>query len=142
MKISIVIFLSCVSALAEDPGVRLVSTVTTTNSLGIYTTETFTRGGQTNLVRMTGVKDGTIVYASHSFFHCGNLVATSIGTPNPTSFHTRDGLPYQVSLEFWPSRDVRGLHINGKDFNEMFHATNGVFYPAPDSELGVKDHIK
>lgn len=142
MKTLIIILLSCVSAFAEDTGVRLVSTATTTNSLGIYTTETFTRGGQTNLVRMIGVKDGVVVYTSHRFFFCGNLVASTIGAPYPGSFDIKDGLPCQVSLTFAPSKDVSSLHINSKDFNEVFFATNGVFSPAPDSYLGNRNSQK
>ncbi len=133
----------CVSALAADTGVRVVSTVTTTNSLGIYkTTETFTRGGQTNLVRMTGSQGGVVVHLSHHFYHHGDLVAIIVGTPNPVRFEPQPGLPYQLDLEIWPSKEVRCLHVNGKDFNERFDATNGVFHPAPDSDLGIKDHKK
>ena len=124
------------SALAADTGVRPVSSVTTTNRSGaVYTTETFVRGSDTNLVRTTGLQGGAVVYLSHRFYHNGDLVASTVVTPNGSDFQTMDRLPYQVSLTFWPSKEVRNLHINGRDFNERFDATNGVFYPAPDSDL-------
>jgi hypothetical protein len=140
MKILTIILLSCVSALAADNGVRLVSSVATTNSLGIYTTETFTRGSQTNLVRVTGSQGGVVTYLSHQFYHHGHLVAVITGTPNPSSYDIADGLPCQISLRFAPSKDISSLHINSKDLNERFDVTNGVFYPAPDSELGNWGH--
>src|SRR2546429_222120 len=60
MKRLILYLLLCVSALAADIGVQLASTVTTINGMGKVTKETFTRGGQTNLVRWTMV-EGSVV---------------------------------------------------------------------------------
>jgi hypothetical protein len=127
------------SALPADTGVQLVSAVTTTNRMGgVYTEETFTRGGKTNLVRQTLIRDGVVVTRVHEFYHHGDLVAVIQGNPNPVRFDPKPGLPYQLGLDFAPSKE--SLHINGKDFNEAFYATNGVFYPAPDSDLGNWDH--
>jgi hypothetical protein len=140
MRTLIVFLLLCVSALAANTGLRLVSTVTTTNRMGVDTTETFTRGGQTNLVRVTESQGGVVGYLHHAFCHHGDLVAFIIGTPDPVSFDLKQGLPYQVSLQFWPSNGVRNLSICGEDFNEVFYATNGVFYPAPDSDLEIEDY--
>jgi len=126
------------AALATDTGVQLVSTVTTTNSIGSeFTKETFTRSGQTNLVRQTLLKAGVVVSRVHEFYHHGNLVAVIQGNPDPVRFDPKPGLPYQLGLNFGPSK--QSLHINGKDFNEAFYCTNGVFYPAPDSDLGIRD---
>ena len=141
MKRIVIIVSGCfitLSALAADTGVRLDSTATTTNSFGQVTKETFTRGGQTNLVRRTLLVGGVAVTRTHEFYHHGDLVAVIQGSPNPGNLDVPAGLPYQLSFGFSPSRKL--LHINGRDFNDAFYATNGVFYPAPDSDLGNWDH--
>jgi hypothetical protein len=141
MKELILYLLLCVSALAADTGVQLASTVTTTNRIGRVTKETFTRGGQTNLVRWTMVEGG-FVSLVHEFYHHSNLVAIVAGTPDPVSFDPMPGLPYQLIFNFEPSKDARCLHIHGVGFHELYYATNGFFYPAPDSDLGIEDGKK
>ena len=86
------------------------------------------------------LEGGVVVSRTHEFYHHGNLVAVIQGNPNPVRFDPKPGLPYQLGLNFGPSKE--SLHINGKDFNEAFYATNGVFYPAPDADLGIKDYKK
>lgn len=138
MKTLILYPLLCASALAADTGVQLVSAVTTTNRMGQVTQETFTRGGQTNLVRWTMVEDG-VVSLVHEFYNHGDLAAIITGIPDPVSFDPMPGLPYQLIFNFGPSKDARCLHIHGVGFHELYYATNGVFYPAPDSDLGIED---
>jgi hypothetical protein len=143
MKKIISIVAGCLVTLSAfaDVGVQLVSAVTTTNGMGgVYTKETFTRGGQTNLVRETLLRGGVVVTRIHEFYRHSDLVAVIQGNPNPVRFDPKPGLPYQVGLNFGPSTE--SLHINGKDFNEAFCATNGVFYPAPDLDLGIKDNTR
>ena len=53
MKTFIILILSCVSVAASDTGIRVFSAVSTNADSGaIYTEESFTRDGQTNLVRV------------------------------------------------------------------------------------------
>ena len=54
MTAFIILLLSCVSVLAADTGIQVASAVSTNAETGaIYTTETFTRSGQTNLISLT-----------------------------------------------------------------------------------------
>ena len=141
MKGLILYLLLCVSALAADTGVQLASTVTTLNRIGKVTKETYTRGGQTNLVWWTMVEGGAVTFV-HEFYHYTNLVAIVTGTPDPVSFDPVPGLPYQLIFNFGPSKDARCLHIHGVGFHELYYVTNGMFYPAPDSDLGIEDNKK
>ena len=105
----------------------------------IYATDTFTRGGQTNLVRLTKSQAGAIVTRFQWFYHHGNLVAIISGPPDSPSFTVKPSQPYTVGLDFLPSKDVRYLIISGRDFIDGFYPTNGVYYPCPDSDLEMPD---
>ena len=57
MKTFVALILSCVSVFGADTGIRVVTTVkTNAETASIYTTDVFTRDGQTNLVRRTKTK--------------------------------------------------------------------------------------
>jgi hypothetical protein len=110
--------------------------------MGMTTIETFTRGGKTNLIRLMVVESNSVVYLNHEFFHQGRSIGMMIGSRDSGTLHLRDGLPCQVSLNYGPAKEIQSLHSNTKDFNEAYFATNGVFYPAPDSYLGNRDSQK
>ena len=136
---TILLILSCVSVVAADTGVRSFSSVSTNSETGaVLTTETFTRGGQTNLVRFTKSQRGGVVYRTQKFCHKGEPVALFTFREGIESFHAVPNTPYYVDLEFFPSKDVRCLMITGRDFIDGFYSTNGVYYPAPDSDLEMK----
>jgi hypothetical protein len=146
MKIIIILFFSCLSVVASDTGVQVASTSTTNAETGaILTQEIFTRDGQTNLIRMTKIQGGVVVNRFQRFYHDGELVAVFAGWPETTSFTTKaGGTPYTVSLDFLPSKDVKFLWIygrdaNGKAFQDAFYPTNGIYYPAPNSDLENRD---
>jgi hypothetical protein len=108
---------------------------------GIVTTETYTRDGEQDLVRITKLLNGTVTYQSHGFYHDGKLVALYTWHPDYSTFNVVPGLPYYVGMEFLPSKDIKSLTIRGNDFVDGFYTTNGLYYPAPDSDLktsGVK----
>ena len=131
---------SSVSAFVADIGVLAVSTVTTNELGAILTTDTFTRGGQTNLIRVTKVQDGAVVFRSQQFCHDGQPAALFTFRDGFESFHTVPNTPYHVDLEFSPSKEVRCVIVRGRDFIDGFYPTNGVFYPAPNSDLEKKDY--
>lgn len=140
MRILLVFLLSCVSAFGADTGVRVISTVTTNKAGAVLTTDTFTRGGQTNLVRVTKVQSGAVVFRSQQFCHNGEPVARFSFRDGAQSFSTVPNSPYRVVVEFLRSEDVRCVVIFGRGFIDGFYPTNGVYYPAPDSDLEMQDY--
>lgn len=138
--IIIIVFLSCVSLAVADTGIQFFSFATTNAETGaVLTTETFTRGGQTNLVRVTKTQNGTVVFQSQQFCHHGEPVAWFSFRDGIQSFSTKPNTPYSVELEFLPSKDVRCAIIWGRDFIDGFYPTNGIYYPVPDADLEFKD---
>src|SRR5262249_11843007 len=121
MRSIILWLLSCVPLVAAETGVRLSSTVTTNETGAVLPTETFTRGGQTNLVRKTKSERGEVVFRSQQFCHKGEPVALFTFRDGIQSFHTLPGTPYHVDLEFLPSKEVRCVMIQGKDFIDGFY---------------------
>ena len=137
MKTFLILLLSCVSVTASDTGIRVyASTSTDTANAGVVsTTETYTRDGQADMVRITKSQNGTVTYRSHGFYHEGKLVALYSWKPDYSTFNVVPNMPYYVGLEFLPSKEIKSLTIRGNDFIDGFYLTNGVFYPVPDSDL-------
>jgi len=141
MKPFIILLLSCVASLAADTGVRMISGLSTNAEMGVvHLEETFTRDGQTNLVRKTSLKDGIVTGRVQRFYHDGEVVAVHLFVSSPAymareSFSTRAS-SYSVSLDFSPSKDIERVIITGKNgVLDGFTATNRVFYPASNSDL-------
>ena len=144
MRAFIVLLLSCTSVIAADTGVRAVSIVSTNAETGVvYTTETFTRDGQTNLVRVTKRVGAEVAARSQKFYHDGEMVAVFMywTHPNWESFTTTESSSYSVGLDFSATRDIESLIITRKRGSVLdgFSCTNGVFYPVSDSELQSHD---
>ena len=136
MRNIILLILLSTSLAAADTGVQVYSSVSTNSETGaVLTTETFTRSGQTNLVRVTKSQRGVAVFRNQRFCHNGELAALFTFQEGVQSFHTFPSTSYYVDLEFLPSNEVRCLMIQGKGFIDGFYPTNGVYYPAPDSDL-------
>lgn len=141
LRAIILLMLSCASLVAADTGVRSFSSVSTNSETGaVLMTETFTRGGQTNLIRFTKNLRGEVVYRTQKFCHRGEMVALFTFREGIESFHTLPNTPYHVDVEFLPSKDVRCLMIQGRGYLDAFYPTNGVYYPAPDSDLDIRPH--
>ena len=144
MRTFIVLILSCVSVSAADIGVRVVTTAkTNAETASIYTTDIFTRDGQTNLVRTAKTKAGTLQIRIQRFYHAGVLTGDYVATKDSSGFTTESGIPYSVSFEFWPSKDIRSAVIGTKDGTilDAFTCTNGVFSPVESSELARANGI-
>lgn len=139
MKTIVALILSCASVFAADTNdVRVVSTVKTNVELGSETTtDVFTRGGQTNLVRQAKTKAGAVQIRIHQFYHAGSLVGDFVAMPNSSGLRTEAGSPYGVAFEFGPSREMKSAVIGTKDGDilDRFICTNGVFYPDESSRI-------
>lgn len=138
-----VILVLCISQVAVDADVGVFSSSTTNAETGaILTTDIFTRDGQTNLIRVAKIEKGVVVQRRQRFYHNSEPIAFFSMNGGIESFSTLPKIPFQVSVEFSPSKDIRCLIIWGSNFMDGFYNTNGVFYPAPDSDLefhGVKN---
>lgn len=138
MRPFIIFILSCASVLGADTDVRVVTTAkTNAETASIYTTDVFTRDGQTNLVRRTKTKAGVLQIRIHRFYHDGVLVGDYVAMQDSSGFTTEAGSPYSVSFEFWPSKDVRSAVIGTKDgvVLDAFACTNGIFSPVESSVI-------
>jgi hypothetical protein len=142
MRAFIILLLSSVAVIASDTGVRVVSTVSTNAETGaIYTTETFMRDGQTNLVRVTKTTEGVVASRMQRFYHDGEFVAVHLSVSRPANMareeFTTTESSYSVGLDFSPTKDIERLTITRKKGHVLdgFSATNGIFYPVSDADL-------
>ena len=140
---------------ALNAGIHVVSTVSTNGmgtNMAVVTTEAFTRNGQTNLIRVTKVQRGMVVFRRQTFCHNGQPIAYFNFVKvhferDIQSFTTITNSPYQLHIDYGylhPTR-IRCVWIDGTDktsggyFIDGWYPTNGVYYPAPDSDLECKD---
>lgn len=145
MRVFIVFILSCISTFAADTGVRMTTSTSTNAETGaVYLEETFTRNGQTNLVRKTKTEDGVVTGRNQRFYHDRELVAVHLVVTKPAnmareSFSTTES-SCAVSADFSPSKEIERMIITRKKGNVLdgFTATNGVFYPVSNSELEIR----
>ncbi len=145
MRTIAVLLLQCLSALAGDTGVRMTSAVSTNTEMGIvHIEETFTRNGQTNLIRKSSLRDGVFTGRVQRFYHEGEFVAAHVFVSSPVnmareSFTTIES-SYSVGLDFSPTKQIERVIITRKKGNVLdgFTATNGVFYPVSNSELEAR----
>jgi hypothetical protein len=132
MRTFIVLILSCASVLGADTGIRVVTTVKTNAEIaGIYTTDVYTRDGQTNLVRQTKTKAGVVQIRIQKFYHGGVLVGDYVAMKDSSGFTTEASIPYSVSFESGHSNELRSIVIGTKDgvILDAFSCTNGLLYP-------------
>ena len=129
--------LSCVSVAGADTGIRMFTSTSkdTATPGGIVATETYTRDGEQDLVRITKSLNGAVTYQSHGFYHDGKLVALYTWRPDYSTLNVVPQTSYYVGVEFLPSKEIKSMTIRGNDFIDGFYTTNGLYYPAPDSDL-------
>jgi hypothetical protein len=145
MRAFIILFLSCISTLAADTGIRMTTSVSTNAETGaIHLEETFTRNGQTNLVRKTKTEDGVVTGRIQRFYHDGEFVAVHLVVSKPVhmareSFSTTES-SCAVSVDYSPTKEIEKVIITRKKGNVLdgFIATNGVFYPVGNANLEIR----
>jgi hypothetical protein len=139
----LILILSCASILSADTGIQVSTTVKTNDSGSISTKEIFTRDGQTNLIRNTSTKSGTVQIRIHRFYYNGSLIGDFVATPDSSGFTTEAGSLYSASFEFGPTQVVKSAVIGTKDgvVLDAFMATNGIFYPVDISLLRKANDI-
>lgn len=135
----IVCLLSCLSALAGDTNeIHVVTRTDTKVSPGyLVTYEEFTRDGQTNLLRVTTAKDGVTNSSAHNFYHRGAYLGRYSQGGGYSFVNTAVGAPSVLSFVWDSSNQMRSASVTTTNHVvvDSFVFTNGVFYPAPGSEI-------
>jgi hypothetical protein len=137
MKTIIVLLLSCTGLLAADE-IHVSTTVKTNAQTGRVTVrEVFTRGGQTNLVRVTGLKDGVLLSRVHRFYYNRKLVADHMILPGKDSSFMTTTAGFSLSVDFGPSNAVTRAYIGNRkgEIIDAYDISNGILMPVPGSEL-------
>ncbi len=128
----------CFLANGEDLDVQTYSNLrTNSETKAIYKTEVFLRGGQTNHVRQTKTQAEVVGITIQRFSHGGILIGDYVSMKYSSGFNTEAGIPYSVSFQFWPSKDIRSAVIGTKDGEilDAFTCTNGLFFPCEASMI-------
>lgn len=135
-KAFLLLALSGASAFAADPALQQFS-VARTNGDTIATLDVFTRSGQTNLVRSTVTRNGTVESCFHKFYQRGFLVGEHWCYPDSSGFITEANAPYSMIFRSSSSNRVSTAYICSEDriVIDYFTATNGLFYPVNTSAV-------
>jgi hypothetical protein len=138
MKMFIALILSCLSTLGADTDLKVItSTKTDAEKALVFTQDVFLRAGQTNLVRTTLSKEGSLEMRTQRFYHEGVLLAELSKTQKDFLLTTEAGAPYSVSFDFWPSNELKSVAVwskNGKII-DAFNCSNGICSPVQSSVI-------
>jgi len=137
MKSIIALLLSCVSILAGDD-IGVTTTIKTNAVTGaVVTVDSFTRGGQTNLLCKTTTTNGVFKSRSYQFVHDGKLAAEHISYPGHGFSLTATHYDFDATF-LCQSNTLYEVDIydkNRQTLLDVFVATNGMLTPIPTSEL-------
>jgi hypothetical protein len=139
MKAIIGCLLCCLSAFAEDSNeIRVVTRTNTKVSPGyLVTYKEFTRGGQTNLLRVTTVKDGVTNSIAHNFYHSGAYLGRYSQGGGFTFVNSAASAPFMLNFVWDSSNQVRIATVTTTNHVTLdsFTCTNGIFYPVASSAI-------
>jgi hypothetical protein len=131
--------LCCLSVSAADTNeIRIVTRTDTRVSPGyLVTYEEFTRGSQTNLLRVTTVKDGLTNSIAHNFYHQGAYLGRYSQGSGYTFVNSAPGAPYALSFAWDSSNQIRAASVTTTNYVilDSFTCTNGIFYPEDSSRI-------
>jgi len=136
MKNAIVLILSCISVIAADTNDIQVTTTTDTHTQPgvLITFDSFTRDGQTNLVRDTRTEAGALRIRTQRFYYDGSLLGGYMTYPKSSIIYSAAGAPYSLSFQFDSSNQIKSALITTNfTILEAFNCTNGIFYPQDSS---------
>lgn len=139
MKSLVGCLLVCLSVFAADTnGIRVVTRRDTKVSPGyLVTYEEFTRGGQTNLLRVTTVKDGVTNSIAHNFYHQGAYLGRYSQGGGYTFVNSAAGAPYVLTFTWDSTNQIRAAAVTTTNcvMLDSFTFTNGIFYPEDSSRI-------
>jgi hypothetical protein len=139
MKAIIACLLCCLSVFAADTNeIRVVRRTDAKVSPGyLVTYEEFTRSGQTNLLRITSVKDGVTNSIAHNFYHHGTYLGRYSRGGGYTFVNSAASAPYLLAFVWDSSNQIRTASVTTTNYVTLdsFTYTNGIFYPVASSAI-------
>jgi hypothetical protein len=139
MKAIICFLVCCLSVFAVDTNeIRVVTRTDSHVSPGyLVTYEEFTGGGQTNLIRVTSVKDGATNSLAHNFYHRGVYPGRYSQGSGYSFINSAAGAPYVLTFVLDSSNQVRAASVTSTNYVilDSFTCTNGIFYPEDSSRI-------
>lgn len=88
-------------------------TARTNTTSCVTTTETFTRGGITNLIRDTTVKNGETLGGRQRVYHDGVLALGMVEMDNGLTWVAQTGLPFNVDTRLTPDGKIDNVNLMG-----------------------------
>jgi hypothetical protein len=141
MKALVVYLLCCLSVFAAGTNeIQVVTRTDTKVSPGyLVRYDTFTRSGQTNLLRITTTKDGVTNNVIHTFVHQGARLGSysqsqSLGN---TFINSEAEAPCRLAFILGSSNQVLAASVTTTNYVilDSFTYTNGLFYPVASSQI-------
>jgi hypothetical protein len=139
-KIIALVFLTS-AAVADD--IRTTLSARTNAANRVTTTETLTRGGITNLIRDTTVKDGKIILRRQRVFHGGMLALEMVEMDNGLTWVAQTGLTFRVGTHLTPDGKVDNVNLMGPNAVTLDHftVTNGLLHPISTADMKKANEI-
>lgn len=103
----------------------------------LVTYEEFTRGGQTNLLRITSVSEGVTNSIAHNFYQQGAYLGRYSQGSGCTFVNSAVSAPFVLTFVWDSSNQIRAASVMTTNYVTLdsFTFTNGMFYPVPSSEI-------
>jgi hypothetical protein len=135
-KICLLLLISTTAVFAADPALQLFTSART-NSETVCRVDTYTRNGETNLVRTSLARNGNVESRHHKFYQGGVLVGEHWNDLDSSGFITEANLPYSMIFKSSPSNNTCFAYICSEDriVIDSFASTNGLFVPVDTSSL-------
>jgi hypothetical protein len=139
MKTIIGCLLCCLSVFAADLNeIRVVTKTDAKVTPGyLVTYEEFTRAGQTDLLRITTVKDGVTNSVAHNFYHQGAYLGRYSQGSGYIFVNSAAHAPFVLSFVWDSSNQMRAASVTATNYVilDSFTCTNGIFYPEASSRI-------
>jgi hypothetical protein len=142
MKTKVMLLALLASAAAADDIQTSVS-VRTNVANRVTTTEAFTRGGITNLIRDTTVKDGKMILRRQRVYHSCVLALEMVEMDNGLTWVAQTGLPFNVGTHFAPDGKLDNVNLMGPGVVTLDHftVTNGLLHPISTADIKKANEI-
>jgi hypothetical protein len=142
MKTEIILLALLVSAAVADDIQTSVSARTNAANR-VTTTEAFTRGGITNLIRDTTVKNGKMILRRQRVYHGGMLALEMVDMDNGLTWVAHTGLTFEVGTHLTPDGKLDSVNLMGPDVVTLDHftVTNGLLHPISTAAIKKANEI-
>lgn len=142
MKTKIILLALLASAAVADDIQTSVSARTNAANR-VTTTETFTRGAVTNLIRDTTVKDGKTILRRQRVYHNGMLALETVDMDNGLTWVAQTGLTFNVGTHLTPDGKLDSVNLMGPGVVTLDHftVTNGLLHPISTADIGKANEI-